>query len=278
VPPENAPAAKKPAPARPASGLKKEPISATVKPIFVGPTTGSVLERKSIPMSTLVGAGVITFALTLGIGLYFVFREPPITSVQIEKLTADAAQKTVDEVGGLAPADRTYQQSIELGNAYARMDLVKDALDAYEYAAKIGEIPAGSSPLSYTLSKLGDPLLSDTAIRVLQSFRGSHIDAALAKALEHELLIVRRNALRAMQRRGSATVVQQVDVAIRDLLTAPTCEERRLALAELAKNASGSDVKRTLEAIALIEQRPGAALHSCMNAELAPAKQRIIER
>lgn len=226
----------------------------------------------------IVTAGLTTFALTLAIGLYVVFREPDVTRVDIQTLSSDDAQKTIDELRGVAPADRTYEQAIALGNAYARMDLVKDALDAYEYAAKVGEIPEGSSPLNYTIGKLADPLLSDTAIRVLQSFRGAHIDAALTNALSSELLIVRRNALRAMQRRGSARVVQQVDVAIRDLLTAPTCEERRQALGELAKYASGSDVKRTLEAIALIEQRPGHQQHSCMNAELGPAKQRIIER
>lgn len=229
-------------------------------------------------MPVVVAAGLGAFLLTLAIGLYFLFQPSDVSRVIIADITVEGAQKTIEQISAVSKTDRTYEQNLSIGNAYARMGLVKDALDAYEVAAKLGDIPTDSSPLRYAIEQLGDPLLSDTAIRVMQSYRGQHIDQALARALESEVLMVRRNALRTMQRRGSSTVVQQVDVAIRDLLSAPSCEERRQGLTELSKVASGSDVKRTLEAIAKVEQRPGHPLNSCMVADLAPAKQRIIER
>lgn len=96
--------------------------------------------------------------------------------------------------------------------------------------------------------------------------------------LTDDSIIVRRQVLKVMKRRGSATVAHEVDVAVRDLLDAPTCAERKEGLATLARIASGQDRARALQAIGEVEEGPKNEQTSCMLPELERSKTRILKR
>ena len=161
------------------------------------------------------------------------------------------------------------QTYIEQGDAHAKSGDARGALTAYgnaiALAPKLAEQPAVIASLR-RLADTPDSALAIAALELVAQRSGSAGRHALAEhASSHPTAEVRQRARNLAMRAGAADRIDRVTSFSLDLEQATSCDQRRAAIAELAKTADQRAVAPLTEAKA----------HKCVERDASEAIQRV---
>jgi hypothetical protein len=221
-----------------------------------------------------VTAFAVVFALTVGLGV--LVKRPQQSAadkVKTQKRNALVEIESIEKT----PADRrTGEQWLELGQARVQLQQNSEALAAFAQAVKREQV--NDALLKYLVRMLGDGLMADKASRVLTDYPGVQVDTVLQETLTGGSGFTRRQALKTLRHRGTATISMRVSVNIKDLLTDRVCESRRHALFELKKIARGKDAQRALDALGRLEGKSLDQSTSCLLSHYADARTVLLKQ
>ncbi|MFZ9886666.1 MAG: protein kinase domain-containing protein [Myxococcota bacterium] len=185
-----------------------------------------------------VAAVLVVVLATLAIGFTWL-RQP-----SLERIDGGEAAEVLAQLDAIAPAERTLRDELWRGHALVQLGRQQEAYGAYGAAAKLGELDERALGLAF--AALGEPNPA-AALDLLGDQRSDAVTKRLLERTLDESWAVRRNALQALGERGAKERANFEAIAIKDLLTGPSCVQRRIGLLDLEKYGRSENAREAFQ-------------------------------
>jgi len=204
--------------------------------------------------------GVFFFALMLLVVIGG--REPAADAATLSRIDSGDAAQVLGEIDAIPDHERTAVNELERGHALAKLGQRDSALGAYRRAQALGLTDRRAMNVALGELEAEQPTV---ALEYLISFSNGAVTSELRQMTRSAPAQRRHHALFALESRGELEEGTREDVAILDLLTNPTCKDRREGLLELRKVGRSKKARAAFDKALLLKDTDNA----CMKRELS---------
>lgn len=150
----------------------------------------------------------------------------------VARIDAGEAAAVLSELDAVPAQKRSARDELARGHALAKMDRTSDALVAYQTAQALGLTDRRA--MNVALGRLGEPQPTP-AINYLVALNDERVTGELLALSQSPSWQRRHNAVYVLDERGEKGTLDAEGVAILDVLTGPTCKDRRQGLLDLRR-------------------------------------------
>lgn len=226
----------------------------------LAPLAAQVRARPWLPLAVLcLGCFAIAFIIVALLAL------APAGESSLARMDGKDAAALLAQIESVPPLERTAKQELARAQALADLGRTEDALEAYRAAAKLGLVEERG--LALALSQLGEPN-PVAAMDLLVEYPREEATEALLERVKADSWDVRHNALLVLDERGLKGRVDLEALAVQDLLTGPTCKQRRLGLMALKEHGKSQRAREAVQKAAALKDGDNACMRSDLDAML----------
>jgi tetratricopeptide (TPR) repeat protein len=236
-----------------AGALEKNPALAS---------TGAFVRAKPWALPAVAASFLLGMFLVVALAFAFAGAEPAADAAVLARIDGGQAAAVLAEIEAVPDHERSAVQELERGHALSKLGRDADALDAYRRAQALGLTDRRA--MGVALRTLAEPQPT-VAMEYLIAFGGDAVNGELVMLTGSESWQRRHNAVYVLEQRGAVDVIDREQVAALDLLTGPTCRDRKQGLLDLRKVGRTEKAREAFNKALALKDTDNA----CMRRELS---------
>ncbi len=242
------------------SGANRQLADATARVLERAPSFAPLARQiRARPWLPLLALCASCFGLAFA-AVALLSMAPP-AELSVARIERGEAALVLQEIESVPLLERTAKQELYRGHALAALARVPEALRAYRSAAKLGVTDERGLDLALRQLPEANPV---EAMDLLVESPADDVTDALLERVADDSWLVRHNALIVLDERGAKDRVDLEALAIQDLLSGPTCKQRRLGLLDLQQHGKTQKARDAFKKAYALKDADNA----CMRADL----------